>query len=82
LISPRDIIIPVKVDENIEIKIKKPLYDIVAPVKLGEKVGRVEVYSNGKLMFTEALVAKNFVIRKNIFKEKLDDIVKFVIPNK
>ncbi|MBZ9687987.1 D-alanyl-D-alanine carboxypeptidase [Clostridium estertheticum] len=82
IVSARDIIIPVKVDENIDIKIKKPLYEIIAPIKLGEKVGRVEVYSNSKLLFTEALVAKNTVPRKNMFSRKFDKIVNFIIPNK
>ena len=82
IVSARDIIIPVKLDENIEIKIKKPMYEIIAPVKLGDKVGRVDVYSNGKLLFTEALIAKNSVERKNVFKQKFDKIVNFIIPNK
>ncbi|MBW9156328.1 D-alanyl-D-alanine carboxypeptidase [Clostridium sp. FP2] len=80
--SKGDIIIPVKKDENIEIKIKKPLYEIIAPVQLGEKLGRVDIYSNNKLLFTQALVAKNSVARKNMFRQKLDEIVNFIIPSK
>ncbi|HEY5588109.1 MAG TPA: D-alanyl-D-alanine carboxypeptidase family protein [Candidatus Paceibacterota bacterium] len=82
IVSTRDIIIPVKKDESIEIKIKKPLYDIIAPVQVGDKVGRVDIYSNSKLLFTEALVAKNSVAKKNVFRQKFDKIVNFVIPNK
>ncbi|MBU3142168.1 D-alanyl-D-alanine carboxypeptidase family protein [Clostridium sp. CF012] len=82
LVSKRDIIIPVKKDGKIEIKIKKPLYEIMAPVKLGEKIGRVDVYSNSKLLFTEALITKNSVAKKNIFRQKFDKIVNFIIPNK
>ncbi|GCD09475.1 D-alanyl-D-alanine carboxypeptidase family protein [Clostridium tagluense] len=80
--SKGDIIIPVKKDENIEIKIKKPLYEIIAPVQLGEKLGRVDIYSNNKLLFTQALVAKNSVAKKNVFRQKLDEIVNFIIPSK
>ncbi|MBU3126552.1 D-alanyl-D-alanine carboxypeptidase [Clostridium tagluense] len=80
--SKGDIIIPIKKDENIEIKIKKPLYEIIAPVQLGEKLGRVDIYSNNKLLFTQALVAKNSVARKNMFRQKLDEIVNFIIPSK
>ncbi|MBZ9635892.1 D-alanyl-D-alanine carboxypeptidase family protein [Clostridium sp. FP1] len=80
--SKGDIIVPVKKDENIEIKIKKPLYEIIAPVQLGEKLGRVDIYSNNKLLFTQALVAKNSVARKNMFRQKLDEIVNLIIPSK
>ncbi|MCB2297032.1 D-alanyl-D-alanine carboxypeptidase family protein [Clostridium tagluense] len=80
--SKGDIIIPVKKDENIEIKIKKPLYEIIAPVQLGEKLGRVDIYSNNKLLFTQALVAKNSVAKKNVFRQKVDEIVNFIIPSK
>lgn len=82
IISKRDIIIPVKKDENVEVKIRKPIYEIIAPVKEGEKLGRVDVYSNNKLLLTEALVAKNSVERKNIFRQKVDEIVNLIIPNK
>lgn len=82
IVSERDIIIPVKVNENVEVKIKKPLYQIIAPVKKGEKVGRVEIYSNKKLLFSEALVSKNSVMRKNILREKIDKLLNFIIPSK
>ena len=82
LISKRDVIIPVKKDESIEVKIKKPLYEIAAPLYQGQKVGRVEIYSNNKLVFTEALVAKSPVVRKNILRQKLDRIIDLIIPNK
>ncbi|MGH4125647.1 MAG: D-alanyl-D-alanine carboxypeptidase family protein [Clostridium sp.] len=82
IVSARDIIIPMKKDEDIEVKIKKPLYEIIAPVQVGQKVGRVDIYSNSKLLFTEALIAKNAVTRKNMFRQKIDKIVNFINPNK
>ena len=82
LVCKRDVIIPVKKDENIEVKIKKPLYEITAPIYEGQKLGRVDIYSNNKLVFTEALAAKNSVKRKNVLRQKLDRIVDLIIPNK
>lgn len=82
LVSKRDIIIPVKNDETFEVKIKKPLYRIIAPVKAGQKVGRVDVYLNSNLVFTEALVAKNSVARKNVVRHNIDRILNFFVPNK
>ncbi|MBU3189176.1 D-alanyl-D-alanine carboxypeptidase family protein [Clostridium bowmanii] len=82
MVSKRDIIIPVKNDESIEVKIKKPLYEVSAPVNLGDKIGRVEIYANNKLMFTEALVANNSVKRENMFKQRIHEIVNLITPNK
>ena len=82
IISKRDIIIPVKKDQSIEVKIKKPLYEVCAPVQAGERVGRVDIYANDKLLFTEALVAKNAVERKNNLRGKFDKIKNLIIPNK
>ena len=82
LVSKRDIIIPVKKDESIEVKIKVPLYEIIAPIEVGEKVGRLDIYSNNKLLFTEALVAKNYVARKNVVRRKFDKILNLITPNK
>jgi D-alanyl-D-alanine carboxypeptidase (penicillin-binding protein 5/6) len=80
--SKRDIIIPVKKGVNIEVKVKKPLYDVCAPIKQGERIGRVEVYGDNKLLFTEGLVAKNSVERKNGLMLKLYKIRKLIIPQK
>ena len=82
LISKRDIIIPIKNDETFEVKIKKPLYKIIAPIQAGQKVGRAEIYLNNKLVFTEALVAKNSVVRKNVIRQNIDRIMNFFTPNK
>jgi len=82
LVCKRDIIIPVKKDQNIEVKIKKPLYEVFAPVQVGEKIGRVDVYANNKLLFTEALVAKNSVERKNNLTRKFHKIKELITPNK
>jgi D-alanyl-D-alanine carboxypeptidase (penicillin-binding protein 5/6) len=80
--SKRDIIIPVKKGVNIEVKVKKPLYDVYAPIKQGEDIGRVEIYGDNKLLFTEGLVAKNSVDRKNGFMIKLHKIKNLIIPHK
>lgn len=82
IVSKRDIIIPVKNNQNTEVKIKKPLYEVYAPVKEGEKIGRVEIYVDDKLLFTEALVAKNSVHRKNDFKAKFKKIKDLFTSNK
>ena len=82
IISKRDIIIPVKKDEDIQIKVKKPLYEVCAPIQEGQKVGRVEIYTNNKLLFTEALVAKNSVERKNSIRGKFHKIKDLIIPHK
>lgn len=80
--SKRDIIIPVKNDQSIEVKIKKPLYEVSAPIEAGENIGRVDVYANDKLLFTEALIAKNSVKRKNNLSIKFEKIKNLIIPKK
>ncbi|MGH4138045.1 D-alanyl-D-alanine carboxypeptidase family protein [Clostridium sp.] len=82
IVSGRDITIPVKNDESIEVKIKKPLYEVNAPVNLGDKIGRVEIYANNKLLFTEALVAKNSVRKETAFKQKIHKIVNYITHDK
>ena len=82
IVSTSDIVIPVKENQNIEIKIKKPLYEVPAPIKVGEKVGRIEVYGDDKLIFTKALTVKNTVERKSTLKRNFDKIKNFVLPNK
>lgn len=82
IVSKRDIIIPIKKDQNIEVKIKKPLYQVYAPVQGGEKIGRVDIYANDKLLFTEALVAKKTVERKNDLRRKFDKIKNLIFSNK
>jgi len=82
LVSSKDIIIPVKEDENIEFKIRKPLYKVYAPIQAGQNVGRVEIYANSKLLCTQALVSKNEVKKKNNFKQNLDKIKNLIILNK
>ena len=81
IVSKRDIIIPIKNDQKIDVKIKKPLYEVSAPVHEGDKFGRVEVYANNKLLFTEALVAKNSVKSKNNIRGKFDKIKNLIFPN-
>lgn len=78
IVSKRDIIIPVKNDQKIEVKIKKPLYEVYAPVNQGDKIGRVDVYVNNKLLLTESLVSKHNVKSKNNFKIKLDKLKNFI----
>ncbi|MBK5240743.1 D-alanyl-D-alanine carboxypeptidase family protein [Clostridium sp.] len=82
IVSERDIIIPVVKDSKIEAKIKKPLYDVYAPINEGEKVGRVDIYQNSKLLFTEALVAKNAVQKKNFIKDRFSKIKSFFLQSK
>lgn len=82
IVSKRDIIIPVKKDQKVEVKIRKPLYEIYAPIHEGEDVGRIDVYANNKLLFTEALAAKNSIEKKNKVRQEFDKIKHLIIPNK
>ena len=82
IVSKRDVIIPVKNDQNIQVKIKKPLYEVYAPVHEGDKVGRVDVYVDKKRLFTEALVAKNSVEKKNNLRLKFEKIKNLIKSNK
>ncbi|MGH4120007.1 D-alanyl-D-alanine carboxypeptidase family protein [Clostridium sp.] len=82
VVSQRDIVIPVVKDAKIETVIVKPLYDVYAPISEGEKVGRVDVYQNNKLLFTEALVAKNSVEKKNFLRGRLSKIKSFFLQTK
>lgn len=82
IVSKRDIIIPVKIDSNIQIKIKKPLHQVCAPVCKGDKIGRIDIYENSKLLFTEALVAKNSVEKLSFFRGQFNKIKKLTVPNK
>ncbi|HEY8892456.1 MAG TPA: D-alanyl-D-alanine carboxypeptidase family protein [Clostridium sp.] len=82
LVSNKDIIIPVKEDEKIEFKIKKPLYKVYTPIQAGQNVGRIEIYANNKLLYTQALVSKNEVKKKSNFKQNLDKIKNLIILNK
>ena len=81
IVSKKDIIIPIKKDDNIDVKIVKPLYDINAPVKIGEKIGRVEIYSNKKLLLTESLVSKNSVNSKSKFIQRFHKVVNLFFAN-
>ena len=80
--SKKDIIIPVKKGVDIEVRVKKPLYDVCAPIKQGECIGRVEIYGNNKILFTEGLVAKNFVEKEGYLKRKIYKIKSLLISNK
>jgi D-alanyl-D-alanine carboxypeptidase (penicillin-binding protein 5/6) len=82
IVSKRNIIIPVEKDAKIEAKIIKPLHDVSAPISKGEKVGRVDIYQNNKLLFTEALVTKNAVEEKNFLKDRLSKIKSFFFQSK
>ena len=82
IVSKRDIIIPVKNNQKIEVKIRKPLNEIYAPIHEGEEVGRIDVYANNKLLFKEALVAKNSIEKKNKVRQGFDKIKDLIMPNK
>lgn len=82
LVSKDDIIIPIKNDSKIRFEIKKPLYTIAAPIQQGSKIGRIDVYSDDKVLFTQALIAKETVEKQNFFKGKFDSIINLVSPNK
>ncbi|WAG54817.1 D-alanyl-D-alanine carboxypeptidase [Clostridium estertheticum] len=79
IVSKRDIIIPVKNDQKIEIKVKKPLYEVYAPVHQGEKIGRLDVYANNKLLLTESLVSKSSVESKTNFRFRFNKIKNFIL---
>ncbi|MBU3110693.1 D-alanyl-D-alanine carboxypeptidase family protein [Clostridium lacusfryxellense] len=81
LVSGKDIIIPVKNNQNITYKIKKPLYKVYAPVKKGENVGRMEIYADNKLLLTQALVAKDYANKKSNFIIKINEIKNLFINN-
>jgi D-alanyl-D-alanine carboxypeptidase (penicillin-binding protein 5/6) len=82
LVSKDDIIIPIKNDSKIRVEIKKPLYTIAAPIQQGSKMGRIDIYSNDKVLFTQSLIAKETVEKKSFFKGKFDKIIKLVSPSK
>ncbi|MBU3074057.1 D-alanyl-D-alanine carboxypeptidase [Clostridium estertheticum] len=79
IVSKKDIIIPVKNDQKIEIKVKKPLYEVYAPVHQGEKIGRLDVYANNKLLLTESLVSKSSVYSKTNFRFRFNKIINFIL---
>ena len=79
MVSKRDIILPVKNNQKIEIKIKKPSYEVSAPVRYGENIGRADIYADNKLLFTEALVSKQAVQKKNNFKINLEKIKNLLV---
>ncbi|MBX4259112.1 D-alanyl-D-alanine carboxypeptidase [Clostridium estertheticum] len=79
LVSKKDIIIPVKNDQKIEIKVKKPLYEVYAPILQGEKIGRLDVYANNKLLLTESLVSKSSAYSKTNFRFRFNKIKNFIL---
>ncbi|MCB2355397.1 D-alanyl-D-alanine carboxypeptidase family protein [Clostridium estertheticum] len=79
IVSKKDIIIPVKNDQKIEIKVKKPLYEVYAPVHQGEKIGRLDVYANNKLLLTESLVSKSSAYSKTNFRFIFNKIKNFIL---
>lgn len=79
MVSKRDIIVPVKNNQKIEVKIKKPLYEVSAPVHDGENIGRADIYADNKLLFTEALVSKQAVYKKNNFKINFEKIKNLIV---
>ena len=81
IVSKKDIIIPVKNDQKIHFEIKKPLYEVYAPVHEGENAGRIDIYADDNLLFTQALVSKKSVHKKNNFKLKFDKIKNLIINN-
>ena len=79
MVSKRDIIVPVKNNQKIEVKIRKPSHEASAPVRDGENVGRADIYADNKLLFTEALVSKQDVYKKNNFKINLEKIKNLIV---
>ena len=63
------------------LQIKKPLYEVSAPLGEGQKIGRVDVYENNKLLFTEELVSKNSVEKKGLFKGRFNKIKSFFLQS-
>jgi len=81
VVSKKDVIVPVKNDQKTEIKIKKPLYQVYAPIHKGEDIGRADIYVNKKLVLSESLISKNDVSKKNYFSIKLNEIKNLIIHN-
>ncbi len=79
MVSKRDIIVPVKNGQKMEVKIKKPLFEVYAPIEFGENIGRADVYADNKLLFTEALVAKKAVDKKNNFRINFEKIKNLIV---
>ncbi|MCB2308018.1 D-alanyl-D-alanine carboxypeptidase [Clostridium estertheticum] len=79
IVSKKDIIIPVKNNQKIEIKVKKPLYEVYAPVHQGEKIGRLDVYANNKLLLSESLVSKSNAYSKTNFRFRFNKIKNFIL---
>lgn len=55
LVTSEDVIIPVKDDTKYEVKIVKPNYKLEGPISKGSKVGSLEIYADGKKIYTKAL---------------------------
>jgi len=81
VVSKKDVIVPVKNDQKTEVKIKKPLYQIYAPVIKGETIGVANVYVNNKLVLTQALISKGSVNKKSNFSIKFNEIRNLIIHN-
>lgn len=55
LVTSEDVVIPVKDDIHYEVKIVKPNYKLEGPISKGSKVGSLEIYAEGKKIYTKAL---------------------------
>ncbi|MCM8711067.1 D-alanyl-D-alanine carboxypeptidase [Clostridium sp. SYSU_GA19001] len=71
LITNEDVVIPEKEGVNYEFKIVKPNYEIGDSVAKGAKLGSINVYADGKKIYTKYLEAYNSVEKKGLIKKWL-----------
>ncbi|WP_416197942.1 MAG: serine-type D-Ala-D-Ala carboxypeptidase [Sporanaerobacter sp.] len=68
-------VLPLKENEKEKIKISTKLPDeIQAPIKIGDKIGKISVYLDGELLYTSNLISKYEVKEISYFKRILKSL--------
>lgn len=70
LVAPEDIIIPVKDGSSYDVKVVYPISQVNDSIKKGTKFGSINIYKDGKIIYTTHLEAGNNVEKKGILKRK------------
>jgi D-alanyl-D-alanine carboxypeptidase len=68
LITDEEIIIPVKDDIQYEVKIAAPKYELKASISKGSKLGAIEIYGEGKKVYTKALVSDSEFKKRGLLR--------------
>ncbi|WP_250815081.1 D-alanyl-D-alanine carboxypeptidase family protein [Clostridium swellfunianum] len=71
LLAEEDIIIPVKQGLDYEVKVIKPNYEITGPIKKDFKLGNVDIYTEGKKIYSKPLIADRNINKKGILRRLL-----------